>query len=76
MEFPSPFFDEISSAAKEFVRSLLIVQDEKRLTAKMVIECFFLLFLVLVFLSLLQGAGTCLDDLRFEWCWRATAHFI
>ena len=38
VEFPSPFFDSISEAAKSFVRSLLTVQDEKRLTAKQSLE--------------------------------------
>jgi hypothetical protein len=38
VEFPPNSFDFISVSAKSFVKQLLQVQDDKRLTAKQVID--------------------------------------
>lgn len=37
-EFPSPYWDDISSTAKEFIQKLLVVDPKKRLTAQQAME--------------------------------------
>ena len=43
-DFPSPEWDHVSDAAKDFISKLLIVDPEKRYTAKQVFFCFSVLF--------------------------------
>ena len=44
IDFPSPEWDHVSDAAKDFISKLLIVDPEKRYTAKQVFFCFSVLF--------------------------------
>lgn len=37
-EFPSPYWDTISENAKDLIRSLLVIDPDKRLSAKEILE--------------------------------------
>lgn len=36
-EFPSPFWDDVSEQAKDLIRSILVIDPKKRLTAEQIL---------------------------------------